>query len=190
MLNKGEKDFSNIKLNANLYGMDLSNISFRRSDLTNSNLSHANISGTDFSHAILQRCNFEGAVLKNTDFSNADMRNASLKNAIIENTSFKKANLMWAHLCGNNLLRADLRGAQLEWSCFIGSEVNQEQLNIMPSTALSSITKKSEGYNTILQESFSASIYKTMTPTQSIVASYTMVENKGEKDKKIKGPVC
>ncbi len=186
----GERNFSTIRLHsADLSRLNLRGAVFNHADLSNCNFSNSDMTGADFSGAILDRVNFAGAILTNVNFSNAKMNNADIRNVMIDNTSFRGANLMFAHLCGNDLARADLNDAKLDWSCLVGSQMTQEQIVAVPKQAMvATVTMQQQqvsmqsGYKSALVSESGS--YKMRTTEDIIGANYKfqIVEGKGKKN--------
>ena len=142
----GERDFSGTDMqNAAKAGLDLKGIIFRGSDLSGTNFSNSELSNADFSDCNLGRCLFDNAVLRSASFEGANLSRASMRGVVIDRTVFRKANFMWAHLCGNDLMKADLADAVLDWSCLIGTQVTDDQAQAIPQAALLTRTGKHEG---------------------------------------------
>ena len=96
---------------------------------------------------------------------------------------------MFAHLCGNDLVKANLNDAKLDWSCLVGSKMTQEQIVSLPKQAMVATVMNQEqqpmqsGYKSMLiaQEN---NIYKMRTTEDIISANYKfqIVESKGKKN--------
>jgi hypothetical protein len=101
--------------------LDLSDVNFRRADLTSSNLNGAifigaNLEWTDFRWADLMDADFSGAKLARADFHKADCERAKFVNTDLSDTNFEDANLRNAdfHEAGfsqTRMLNTDLGGA-------------------------------------------------------------------------------
>ena len=185
----GERDFSTIRLiSANLSGLNLQGIVFNNADVSNCNFSNSDLSKSDFSGAILDRANFSGAILRDANFSGAHMNNADIRNVQIDNTSFRGTNLMFAHLCGNDLVRANLQDAKLDWSCLVGSQMTQQQIAAVPQQAMTAIVTMQQqqapsGYKSGLSGEVVRG-YKMKTTEEIIGNNYKfqIVESKDKKN--------
>lgn len=143
---RGEK-FSGIKLhNADFTGLNLHSIVLRNCDLGFSVFAGADLTNADFSSSNLAGCNFSGAILRNAKFQNANLSRANVSKALIEGTDFRNANFMFAHLCGNDLMKADLSGAALDWSCLIDTKLTEQQFSAVPQHAVLSLSPEEHGY--------------------------------------------
>lgn len=130
---EGKRDFSNIVLRAgNLEGTSLVGVNFSNSDLSFTSFARSNLAETEFANCNLQRVNFEGATIFRAKFDGSDMQWAILKGCFFEKTSLRKCKLSWAHLCKDDLAKADLRGADLSMVCIIDSNITSDQLQQMP----------------------------------------------------------
>ncbi|MBI2076594.1 MAG: pentapeptide repeat-containing protein [Candidatus Aenigmarchaeota archaeon] len=143
----GRRDFSGSAARGeNLSSMRLRGIIMRRCDLSFCNFSNSDLTDADFSHADLAGATLTGAILRNAKFEKADMSRANIRAAVIDNTNFRGANFMWAHLCGNDMLKADLKDAVLDWSCLIDTKLSAEQLNAVPKGAILSLSQETHEY--------------------------------------------
>lgn len=84
--------------NADLRGLDLSDLTFVEANFENSDLSMANLSSADFSSTNLRRAslvqaNLSGAVFQSCDFTRANLRGANLGNATFDGVNFCGADL-------------------------------------------------------------------------------------------------
>lgn len=137
MYNSGERDFSGSDLNgSNLSSLNLKDAVLSGCNLLNANISNSDLTNVDFSGSLMARANLDKCILKNTNFFDCDMTGSSIRDVSMESASFVKARLMFAHLCGNDMLKCDLSDAVLEWSCLIGSSLNEEQLDKIPKSAI------------------------------------------------------
>ncbi len=90
---------------ADLTGLNLSNVSLRKT-----NLSHADMTEADLSGADLQNVRLAGANLVRTVLRNANLRGADLCNADLSDADLRDAVLLNANLYGADLWRANLKG--------------------------------------------------------------------------------
>lgn len=143
----GKRDFSgSVAKGANLSSISLKGVIMRRCDLSFCNFSNSDLTDADFSHAELAGAILTGAVLRNTKFEKADLSRANIRNATIDNTNFHGANFMWAHLCGNDMLKADLKDAVLDWSCLIDTRLSADQVKLVPKGAVLSLSQEAHEY--------------------------------------------
>ena len=185
----GERDFSTIRLiSANLSGLNLQGIVFNNADVSNCNFSNSNLTDASFSGAILDRANFANAILINVNFSDAHMTNADIRKVQIDNTNFFRANLMFAHLCGNDLVRANLQDAKLDWSCLVGSSMTQKQISAVPQQAMVAVVTMQQqqapsGYKSELsREVFHGYKMRTTEEIMSNNYKFQIVESKDKKN--------
>ncbi len=89
--------------NANLRGVDLSEIIFVEANFEGSDLSMANLSGADFTATNLRWANLVDANLSGAVFQACDFKRANLRGANLGNTTFDDVN--W---CGTDLQRVKL----------------------------------------------------------------------------------
>lgn len=138
---KGEK-FADVTLhNADFTGLNLRGIVLKHCDFSFSSFSACDLTDADFSGCNLAGCNFSGAILRNTNFENASFTRATVSKALIDNTNFRRASFMFAHLCGNDLMKADLTNATLDWSCLIDTKLTEQQLSAVPKDAILSMSE-------------------------------------------------
>ncbi len=128
--------------NANLSGINLSEVSLRKV-----NFQGANLFGANLQNAILNKVNIQGNInkvtfeqlhsesvnLQEADLREANLQEASLKAvnlqgaelgyAIIQKADLTKANLQEANLMGANLQGADLKDANLQKACLLGANL-------------------------------------------------------------------
>lgn len=139
--------FSGVKLhNADFTGLNLRSIVLRNCDLGFSSFAACDLTNADFSGSNLTGCNFSGAVLRNANFQNSNLSRANISKVIIENTIFRNANFLFAHLCGNDLMKTDLSGAILDWSCLIDTKLTEQQLAAVPKGAIVSVSSEEHDY--------------------------------------------
>jgi uncharacterized protein YjbI with pentapeptide repeats len=106
---RGHRNFTGINLSeAQLIGLDLSDIILRSALLNVANFSSANLSGADLHQAQLNVSRLTGANL-----SRANLRECKLNVANLIRTVLVNANLSEASLIRAEMLRANLSGAQL-----------------------------------------------------------------------------
>ncbi len=84
--------------NANLKGLDLSDLTFVEANFDGSDLSMANLSSTEFTSSSLQRAslveaNLSGAVFQACDFTHANLRGANLGNTTFDDVDLCDADL-------------------------------------------------------------------------------------------------
>lgn len=132
-----------------LSGQDLQKADFNGQDLSGANLSGANLLLANFKNAILKGADLRDADLRSANFNGADLSGADLTGARVDSASFQEAKLAKANLAGlvfhmtslfravlqeanlsgtkglddvreANLLRADLRGADLSATAHYG----------------------------------------------------------------------
>ena len=133
----GERDFSNLNISGiNLSSVVIRDAIFRQCDFSNANLSNSDFTDCDFSNSMMSRCILDKSILKNVNFLGCDLTGASLRDILVDNTSFRNSKLMFAHLCGNDMLKCDLNNAVLEWSCLIGTSLDERVLDKIPKTAI------------------------------------------------------
>jgi uncharacterized protein YjbI with pentapeptide repeats len=102
----------------NLFRADLSNQSFRASDLRGAFLHRTNLTGSDLLHADLAgadlgHANLAGTDLRGADLAGADLSEADLTSARLESADFPGASLRFANLAGQDLMLASFAGADL-----------------------------------------------------------------------------
>ena len=89
--------------NANLRYIDLRYANLSNANLININLRYANLRYVDLTNADLRCANLTGIDLTNADLNNADLTNANLNNANLSNANLSNANLTNANLSNANL---------------------------------------------------------------------------------------
>ena len=109
--------------NANLTGVNLSNVDLTDADLTGVNLRYANLTNADLRYIDLRYANLSNANLINinlryanlryVDLINADLTDANLTGVDLTNADLRCANLTGIDLTNANLNNADLTNANL-----------------------------------------------------------------------------
>ncbi len=90
---------------ADLTGLNLSNVSLRKTNLSHADMTEADLSGADLRNVMLAGANLVRTVLRNANLRGADLRNADLSDA-----DLRDAVLLDANLRGADLWRANLNG--------------------------------------------------------------------------------
>jgi len=121
--NSVDDQIASLKSSGSCVFCDLTNGSFKGSDLQNFNLRYANLKGADFSDTNVSGIAFYKSTyflngkldksLQDVNFSNANMVGVDLRNQDLTGTIFAGANLTRANLTGVDFRNKDLTGANL-----------------------------------------------------------------------------
>jgi uncharacterized protein YjbI with pentapeptide repeats len=135
---------SAILSDANLIGVDLSNVdlngahfistnlryaSFRFANLDCANLRNASLKGTNFRRASLKGANLSYANLECATLLGASLKGANLHRAILKGANLERALLLDADLNGADLRHALLKGANLERSLLCDTDLRSADLH-------------------------------------------------------------
>ncbi len=112
ILNNGVEYWNNWKIQLDK-NPDLSNLDFRRQNLSGIDLSYCKLLNTNFSRSILKNANLTGAQLNNANFKRSCLRGAKLINANLTRANFTMSDMRRTDLAEANLDRAKFRGTQL-----------------------------------------------------------------------------
>lgn len=99
---------SDIRPQADLRGLDLSEAYLAGVVAPGANLSKANLAGADLRQGLFCECSFAEADLRGADLSGADLVRADLRKA-----NLCEATMCWSDLAGADLTEADLGGADM-----------------------------------------------------------------------------
>ncbi|MDZ7712328.1 MAG: pentapeptide repeat-containing protein [Rhodovibrio sp.] len=105
-------------------GVDYSDCSFDRGDLSGVNLSNARLRGATFLRADLSNANLSGAEAYNTKFISADVSESNFDNAKLYQSDFSRANAQGASFVGADLRAVEFYGANLR-----GADLTDAQLS-------------------------------------------------------------
>lgn len=137
-------DQSSILNKADMEGMNLQGLDFRKVHLQGANLRYVNLQnawltdvnlqGADLTNADLQKTHLTRADLQKAEFNGAnlqetDMQEAKLQGAILVLAKMRKANLFKADLSSASLLFADLKMAWLNNANLQEAELEKSELN-------------------------------------------------------------
>ncbi len=87
-----DADLSNLTLPRTFFGRsEISDVSFRNTDLTESNLRWNDFINVDFTDAVLAKCDFRASLYNNVKFVRTDLRGADMRRADYEDCTFDSA---------------------------------------------------------------------------------------------------
>jgi len=134
ILKKGTVAWNNWRKENPDMDVDLTDINFRKGDLTGCDFSRANLHECDMSEALFSRVNFSEADLSrafliSSHLNAADFTMANLTKADLGKTDLRLAELNMAKLCNADLTEADLTGAKLMLADLRGANLSGANLS-------------------------------------------------------------
>lgn len=101
----------------------------RGADLTGADLRGVDLAGRDLTNARLFKADLRGANLQETNLTGAELSAANLKGAILDGAQCKRAGFGRADLSGASLFRADLEQASMTQAILKGTNLHCVNLN-------------------------------------------------------------
>jgi uncharacterized protein YjbI with pentapeptide repeats len=110
-----DADLSNLTIPRTFFGRsEISNASFRNTDLSESNLRWNDFIDGDFTEAILARADFRASIYTHVNFTRADLRGADMRRADFEDCIFDGAAMEGTVLARKQGSRLSLSNAQTD----------------------------------------------------------------------------
>lgn len=163
LIQKGEKNFSNIKLvGTNLEGQKLDGAVFRDCEFIFVRFAYASLIDADFSGSVIEGGGFSNANLRGANFQRTKMHYTYFGNAIFDKTDFRFAEIDFSYFGETQLGGADFNNAKISKMITSWSEVTEEEFDTILRTFLDMANRLNVSRARIMQmKSFIESVKST-----------------------------